>query len=171
MANFFANLIGSGASNLIDSIGDAINKNVTTDQERLELSNELAKAQQQHELDMATLGVRETEAYLGDTADARANQSRVQETANASWLAKNIQPMLAVAIIALTFFLYWNIIFSGDSVLAKRPEMKDIIIYILGALTTVSTQVASYFFGSSQGSADKSKHLMTLMRGKQAGDS
>ena len=45
MANFFANLIGSGAANLVDSIGDAINKNVTTDQERLELSNELAKAQ------------------------------------------------------------------------------------------------------------------------------
>jgi hypothetical protein len=42
--------------------------------------------------------------------------------------------------------------------------MKDIVIYILGALTTVATQVVSYFFGSSVGSADKSKTINAIMK-------
>lgn len=42
--------------------------------------------------------------------------------------------------------------------------MKDVIIYILGALTTVATQVVSYFFGSSTGSADKSKALNAMAK-------
>ena len=42
--------------------------------------------------------------------------------------------------------------------------MKDIVIYILGALTTVATQVVSYFFGASSGSADKSKALNALAK-------
>ena len=72
--------------------------------------------------------------------------------------------MLAVGIIGVTFWMYWYIIFSGDEVLTKNSAMKDIMIYILGALTTVSTQVASYFFGSSQGSANKSKAIDEIMR-------
>jgi hypothetical protein len=53
--------------------------------------------------------------------------------------------------------------------------MKDIVIYILGALTTVSTQVASYFFGSSQGSRDTQVMLHTMasksmQRGRRRSD-
>jgi hypothetical protein len=116
---------------------------------------------------MATLGLQETQANLADAASVRENQSRVQEAEHASWMAKNVQPMLAIGIIGLTFFMYWYIVFSGDpkdSVLAQRPEMKDIIIYILGALTTIVTQVVSYFFGSSTGSADKSKTISNMMK-------
>jgi len=40
--------------------------------------------------------------------------------------------------------------------------MKNIIIYILGALTTISTQVVAYFFGSSRGSKEKQKIISDL---------
>lgn len=165
--SIITDLFSGGASSLVTAVGDAIDKNFTSDEERKELDNELAKSDMQYQVQMATLGLQETEAYLADTASARDNQSRVQESEHASWLAKNVQPILAVCIIALTFFMYWYIVFSGDpkdSVLAQRPEMKDIIIYILGALTTIVTQVVSYFFGSSTGSADKSKTISALMK-------
>lgn len=165
--SIITDLFSGGASSLVTAVGDAIDKNFTSDEERKELDNELAKSNMQYQVQMATLGLQETEAYLADTASARENQSRVQESEHASWLAKNVQPMLAVCIIALTFFMYWYIVFSGDpkdSVLAQRPEMKDIIIYILGALTTIVTQVVSYFFGSSTGSADKSRTISALMK-------
>jgi len=163
MANFFSKLLGAGAGGLIDSIGNAIYKTVTSDEERKALENELAKAQMQYDAQKATLGLQETQAYLGDIGNARDNQSRVQESQNASWLAKNIQPVLASFIIGLTFWMYWHIIFSGEDVLSKNPAMKDIMIYILGALTMVAIQVVSYFFGSSKGSADKSKSLAEIM--------
>lgn len=166
MANFLTSLFANGASSLVSAVGDAIDKVTTSDEERKELDNEISKASMQYELQMATLGLQEKQAFLADTASARDNQSRIQESGFASTLSKNVHSILALGIIGLTFFMYWYIVFSGDgakSVLAQRPEMKDIIVYILGALTTVATQVVSYFFGSSTGSADKSKTLHTLM--------
>ncbi len=167
MANFLTSLLSSGATSFVTAVGDAIDKNVTSDQERMELDNEINKAKMQHDVQMATLNVQETQAYLADTASARDNQSRVQESANASWLSKNVHPVLAIGIISLTFFMYWYIAFSDESaskIMAPNSPMKDIVIYILGALTTVATQVVSYFFGSSTGSAEKTRALNALVK-------
>lgn len=160
MANFFTKLFSAGASSLVEAVGEAIDKNVTSDEEKKELENELAKATMQYELEKAALGLEEKKAYLADTADARANQSRVQESEHSSWLAKNVHPLLAIVIVGLTFFMYYWIM-QKDWQQLSQSGMKDIIIYILGALTTISTQVAAYFFGSSQGSKDKQKALET----------
>ena len=162
MANFFTKLFSAGASNLVDAVGDAIDKNVTSDEEIKELENELAKASMKFETDMATLGVKEAELYLADTGSARAHQSEVQTSEHASWLAKNVHPMLAVGILGLTFGMYFWILRDSSTILAKDNGMKEIVIYILGALTTVSTQVAAYYFGSSQGSKDKQNALNSM---------
>jgi len=162
MANFFTNLFSTGASNLVDAVGDAIDKNVTNDEEIKELENELAKAGMKFETDMATLGVKEQELYLMDTSSARAHQSTVQTSENASWLAKNVHPMLAVGILGLTFGMYFWILRDNSSIMANDNGMKEIVIYILGALTTVSTQVAAFYFGSSQGSKDKQQAMLGM---------
>lgn len=157
MANFLTKIFSAGASSLVEAVGNAIDKNVTSDEERKALDNELAKAKMQFEIESKTLDLKRDEAYLADIDSARVNQSRVQESANASWLAKNVQPLLAIALVALTFFLYGVIIFCKDI----PPDKKEIIIYVLGALTTIVTQVVSYFFGSSKGSSDKNDLLKT----------
>lgn len=164
MANFFSKLINSGASSLVDAVGNAIDKTCTSKEEKMSLENEIAKAKLQHDIELATLSEKEKEALYGDIKSARENQTQVQESAYASWLAKNIQPILAFGIIGLTFWLYWYIIFGGHNTLKEQPEMKDIIVYILGALTTVSTQVAAYFFGSSLGSTEKNKAIIDMAK-------
>jgi ABC-type siderophore export system fused ATPase/permease subunit len=164
---FFSDIFSSGASSLVTAVGDAIDKNVTSDEERKELDNEISKANMQFQVQMATLGLQEQQAYLADANSARDNQSRVQESEHSSWLAKNVHSFLAISIIGLTFFMYWYIAFSDESankIMAPNSPMKDIVIYILGALTTVATQVVSYFFGSSAGSADKSKALNAILK-------
>lgn len=172
MANFLARLVGTGAGSLVEAVGEAIDRNTTTDEERRALEHELAKADRQYELEMARLGLQERQLLLADTNSAREHETRVQESEHASWLAKNVHPVLAIGILGLTFFMYWYIVFSDHSakVLADSSQMKDIVIYILGALTTVATQVVSYFFGSSSGSADKSKVLHSLaQKGNSSG--
>lgn len=158
MANFFANLFSAGASSLVEAVGDAIDKNFTSDEERQELEFEISKATMQYDVEMATLGLSETKAYLADTSSARENQSRVQESEHASWLAKNVHSLLAVGIIGLTFFIYFWII-NGHLSKISEDGVKDIVIYILGALTTITTQVVAYYFGSSQGSKDKQRSI------------
>ena len=116
------------------------------------------------------LGLEETKAFLADVADARKIQSEIQMSANAPWYAKAIQPTLAAftllaTILLFGMFVYW----SGDmtEVVDGKPTLvhrindtqKDIIIYILGVLSAAVTQILGYYFGSSQGSATKSKSL------------
>jgi len=161
MANFFTKLFSAGASSLVEAVGDAIDKNITSDEERKELENEIATASMRYEVEMAMLSLEEKKAFLAATASAREHQSRVQESEHASWLAKNVHPMLAVGIVGLTFAMYFWII-QGNMAELATTGVKDIVIYILGALTTVSTQVAAYYFGSSQGSKDKQKSLDSI---------
>lgn len=80
------------------------------------------------------------------------------------WLSKNIHALLAFGIMAMTFTLYTVVIIGGNKEGFLKPETKDIVIYILGALTTVATQVVSYYFGSSSGSADKSRAINALTK-------
>ncbi len=42
MANWFTNIFSSGAASLVDSVGNAIDSLVTSDEERLQLKNELS---------------------------------------------------------------------------------------------------------------------------------
>ncbi|MGB1091228.1 MAG: hypothetical protein ACPGYX_03820 [Oceanobacter sp.] len=158
MANFLSNLFSSGAGNLVDAVGDAIDKNFTSDEERKELEVEEAKAAMQYKMQIKTLALDETKALLADTNSARDNQTRIQQSEHSSWLAKNVHSIMGMTIVAATFFMYIWIINLEPSKLTNSG-MKDIVIYILGALTTISTQVAAYYFGSSVGSKDKQKAL------------
>ena len=155
MANFLSKIYSAGASNLVEAVGKAADNMFTSDEERLELETGLAKAEMQHKRESAG-------QILDDIDSARVNNSRVQESAHSSWLAKNIGPMLAVLIIGMTFVMYFWVIGRGPQDL-ESSGMKEIIIYILGALTTVSTQVAAFYFGSSAGSKDKQHELSGII--------
>ncbi len=161
MANFFSKLFSAGATSLVDAVGEAIDKNFTTDEERKELDNELAKAKIQYDLDMANIDLQETQVVLADVASARENQTKIQESEHASWFSKNIHPLLSVVVILLTFLMYYVIAFTD-----VQEKSENIVIYILGALTTISTQVVAYYFGSSQGSKDKQRSIDGMMAHK-----
>ena len=116
------------------------------------------------------LGLEETKAFLADVADAWKNQSEIQMSADAPWYAKAIQPTLAAftvlaTIVLFGLFVYWSgdITNLVDGKIEHMPRMnatqKDIIIYILGVLSAAVTQILGYYFGSSHGSATKSKSL------------
>ena len=162
MANFLSNFFNTDADTLVEAIGGAIEKHVVAKEEDKELENELAKASVQHSVEMASLKRQGEKAIIADTVSAREHQARILELEHASWLTKNVHSVLAVGIISLTFIIYFLIIFTGDLKNISDKGVKDIIIYILGALTTISTQVAAYFFGSSHGSKEKQKSLDNL---------
>jgi hypothetical protein len=48
-----------------------------------------------------------------------------------------------------------------------KSDAKDIIIYVLGALTSAVTMVLGYYFGSSQGSKEKSLQLDEILDKKK----
>lgn len=152
--NLLGKLFSSGTGSLIEQVGDAIDKVVTSDQERMELENEQRRAELDYKTEMRSLDVRETGLFLADVDSARDNQSRVQESEHAGWLAKNIQPLLALVLVGLTFAMFSRVLFGTIN---PSSTESTISMMILGSLATIITQVVSYFFGSSRDGEGRAK--------------
>jgi len=125
-------------------------------------------AQMEHEeellklrLEEDKLGLVELELRLKDTDSARDREVQVSTSDKAPLLNKIVTPVLALSILLLTFVLFGVVMFNDTPIEASR---KDILIYILGVLSAIASQIVSYYFGSSQGSKDKSDQLKGAMK-------
>ena len=152
--SFITDLFSGGAGKLVDSVGSVLYKVVTTKGEIMQQELEMKKAELQYQLDNTRLGVEEQKNVLQDIDSARQRSTAVETNVNASSLSKNIGSYLAITTTLLTFVLFYIVIFRNETI---KAEVKDVVIYVLGVLSTILTQVFSFYFGSSQGSVDKSK--------------
>ncbi len=175
MAPFIAALVSKGlqlvANAALSKGKDWVKQKTGVDLDKAQLSSEdyvaLRKFEAEHEEELLRLRLEEnkldlelTKAYLADTADARKREVAVLESPLAPLLAKLTPSFLAWGTVILTFVMFYYFVNEDFS---KDPMRKDIVIYILGVLSTIVTQIFSYYFGSSQGSAEKSKTLDTLL--------
>lgn len=112
----------------------------------------LLEMQQTGELARMANDTELTKAYLGDVASAREREATVATSDSAPYLNKIITPVLALGVLIATFGLFGFVLFDKGSI---DPTRKDILIYVLGVLSAIATQIVAYYFGSSKGSADK----------------
>jgi len=122
-----------------------------------------AKAEAQAKLmEMAQKGqLAELEFMAKEMDSARDREVKIATSEFAPLLNKIVTPILALGTVALTFILYAIIIFVD-----VNEQSKDIMIYVLGALTSAVTMVLGYYFGSSAGSKEKSKQIDDLLEKK-----
>lgn len=134
-------------------------------------SEDLAKvqiAQMEHEeellrlrLEEDKLGLAELEMRLKDTDSARDRETVIATSKDAPLLNKIVTPVLALMLLGVTFILFGVVLFDQTPV---DPSRKDILIYILGVLSAVATQVVSYYFGSSAGSKAKDDAIKEALK-------
>ena len=134
------------------SIGEKVLDKVLPDPE--------AKAKAQATLmEMAQKGqLAELEAHVKEMESARNREIQIATSEHAPQINKIVTPLLALGTVGLTFILFAVIIF-----VEVKPESKDILIYVLGGLTSAMTMVLGYYFGSSQGSKEKSQQIDELL--------
>lgn len=113
---------------------------------------ELLKMEQTGELARMANDTELTKAYLNDVASARSREAQVATSDAAPYLNKIITPILALGVLIATFGLFAFVLFDKGAI---DPTRKDILIYVLGVLSAIATQIVAYYFGSSKGSADK----------------
>jgi hypothetical protein len=120
-----------------------------------------AKAEAQAKLmEMAQKGqLAELEFQAKEMDSARQREMQIATSEFAPTLNKIVTPILALGTVALTFLLYAVIIFTDVD-----EQSKDILIYVLGALTSAVTMVLGYYFGSSAGSKEKDSKIKELMK-------
>lgn len=124
---------------------------------QMEHEEELLKLRlEEDKLDLAELGM-----FLKDTNDARQREVQIANSDKAPLINKIVTPVLALSMLLMTFVLFGVVMFDNAPVEATR---KDILIYILGVLSAIASQIVSYYFGSSQGSKDKSDALKEAIK-------
>ena len=97
---------------------------------------------------------------VADLDSARKREMAVATSENAPYLNKIVTPVLALGVLVATFILFGLVMFAQGII---DPTRKDIIIYVLGVLSAISTQIISYYFGSSKGSTDKSMAIDKIL--------
>jgi len=73
-------------------------------------------------------------------------------------VTKTTQTIIAIGIVVATFVLFYALLFKD----IKDGTAKDVILFVLGCVSSNVTQIVSYYFGSSKSSEDKTKALTNL---------
>jgi hypothetical protein len=123
-----SSLFSSGAASVIGAVGDAIDKNVTSDKERGEIKGALAVSLQNFQLSME----REATAQ-----EAEISKRWTADAAGDSWLAKNIRPLA----LGYTFALLTA---AGGFALAGK-HLPDAWLSLLSTIAV--TIIVAYFGG------------------------
>ena len=94
-----------------------------------------------------------------DRDSARKAYAEVATSEHATKLDKAVVPILALGTVSLAFLFIGILIFIDVA-----PDQQQMIIFALGFITSSAGQVLSFYFGSSQGSKDKTKELEGIMK-------
>ena len=94
-----------------------------------------------------------------DRDSARKAYAAVATSEYATKLDKAVVPILALGTVGLSFFLIGVLIFIN-----VPQDQQQMVIFALGFITGSAGQVLSFYFGSSQGSKDKTKEIEGLMK-------
>jgi hypothetical protein len=122
---------------------------------------EAIKADPEAALKLREIDVRELEAHNANTDSARKMNASIQESSNASWLAKNVAYVLDSVIVGATLMLTYLLFFKGV------PEAnKELAYSAFGSLITLCGTVVNFHRGSSQGSKDKAAEIQALKGSK-----
>jgi len=123
-------------------------KDLTTD--------EIAKIKA-HEIQIKTLDFKELELQQQNTDSARKMNSEIQTSEYSSALAKNASYYIDFAIIGATILVGFVLFF-----VAIPPENKELAYTMFGSLLTMSATILNFHRGSTQGSKDKTKHMLKV---------
>ncbi|HLP97485.1 MAG TPA: hypothetical protein VK149_03470 [Sideroxyarcus sp.] len=157
--------IEKGTSFIEEKTGLKIDQNKEPDSDQL---TQLKQFMLEHEEELQRIQLERDhisadlfKAALADTQGAREREMQIATSDKAPLLNKIVTPILAIGVLLLTFVLFGMVMFGESPV---DPSRKDLLVYVLGALSTIATQVVAYYFGSSVGSKEKDAALKGLVK-------
>lgn len=156
--NFLKNLFAGKGSEIIESVGEVADKFITTKHEKDQFNAEVQEKLNAHIAVMEQEATKQLEAQMRDMDSARNREVVIATAEKSPLINKIVTPILALGLIALTFTMFYMVLFKD-----MKGVEKDIVIYILGVLSAITTQVCSYYFGSSIGSKTSSDTIRKML--------
>ncbi len=99
-----------------------------------------------HQEELLKLRIEDKKLDLTDIDGARQMNSRINESAYSSWLAKNVPAILSLLVVSVGFFLM---------AITKQPDVRTAVVGLM-------TLVLGFYFGSSSSSKTKDETIRTL---------
>ena len=90
--SWFSTMLSGGVDKIVDSVGNAVDKIVTSDEERLILKNELARIQLESKYKQDELELQ---------FDKEISERHKNDMNSDSWLSKNIRPLTLIFILLM----------------------------------------------------------------------
>jgi hypothetical protein len=175
-------LIETLVSNGLGLIANAVlarGKAYVKDKTRVDLDKEalsqedliaLKKYEMEHEEELLRLrlqddrlSLEEQKIVFEDLSSARNRQMAIVASDRASWLTANTPSLLAISTVALTFVFFAVFAWLGKYSDPAGAVAKEIMLYVLGVLSAILTQIFSYYFGSSQDSTEKARAFNEIL--------
>lgn len=125
--SWLSEIFSSSVSGVIDSVGNAIDKCVTSDEEKLTLRNELVRIQEESSLKQQELDMQ---------LEKELTQRQSNDMQSDSWLSKNIRPLTLIFILVMYSLLS---ISSGF-----KFEVTESYVSLLGQWGML---IMSFYFG------------------------
>jgi len=142
------------------SIGEKIIDRVLPDPEqKAKAQLDLQELAQKGELAHIQADIDRFKAEVEDRDSARKAHAEVATSANSTRLDKAVVPLLALGVVGLAFMLIAVLMFVDTP-----DNQQQLVIFALGFVTSAAGQVLSFYFGSSQGSKDKTKEMEGMVR-------
>lgn len=160
MPNIFQKIFSGGAGEIVDKVAGAVDRFVQTKEEKDAVNLEIRKVVSEELKAMEQEHTKQLEIFQKEMDSARNREIQVATSEKAPLINKIVTPLIAMGVILLTFILFYVLMFK------EVGNEKDIIIYVLGVLSAICTQVISFYFGSSQGSSDKQNQLEKIFNKK-----
>ena len=147
--SIIGSIISKAGKGIIDSIGNAIDKNITNKEEAANIKLELEKEVNRHNEALLNNSLEAEKAYLKDVADARALQ--VAALGQTDLFSKRYIYYLASFIIVAAFT--FGIMLFFIEVPEKNKRLVDMFADVF--LFAAGITVIQFFFGNSKSSHDK----------------
>jgi len=154
IGNVLKNLFAGGASKIIETVSETVDKFVMTKEEKEAAKLEIQKAINSHLELMEVEATKQMEIQAKENDSARNREIQIATSDKAPLLNKIITPLLSLLVLGSTFIFWYIIIFKDID-----PQKEILISGIIGSLTTISMGVIGYYFGSSIGSHNKQIQL------------
>jgi len=156
--NILAGAITAKGKDVVEkTLGVNIEEAVHTEEGRFKLR----ELEFQHEEFLLSAAQKQAETTLKDkeldiqnTANAQSMNTKIQESANASRIAKEGPYYLDFLVVGSTLFLAAILLFNG-----VPPVNKELVYMAFGSLVTMCGTILNFHRGSSQGSKDNAEHL------------
>jgi hypothetical protein len=148
-----------GLDAILNIGGKLIDKLIPDPEAKAKAQLELATLAQNGELAQLQADLDRFKAEVEDRDSARKAHAEVATSANSTQLDKVVVPLLALGVVGLAFMLIAVLMFVDTP-----DNQQQLVIFALGFVTSAAGQVLSFYFGSSQGSKDKTKEIQGMIK-------